>query len=108
MALILKKSNEKKGQLSPLKSKVASSRPFIDKEPLGKSKNLKIETYQGVNQVLTYYLNKSNPPTYYVPCYIRMKVNRVSDINYIDGQASIESDIRLWVMLKEFPVPVQK
>lgn len=55
--------------------------------------------YKGVNQILVYQF-KNERPTYYVPCYIRMKVNRVSDINYIEGSATIECDIRLWVMIK--------
>ena len=54
------------------------------------------------------YEHKNSPPIYYVPCYIRMKVNRVSDINYIEGSASIESDIRLWVMIRQLPEPVQR
>ena len=38
LALIMKKPSEGKGQLSPLKSKMASSRPIIDNAPLGKPK----------------------------------------------------------------------
>ena len=63
------------------------------------------QDYLGVNQVLVYRF-KNEAPTYYVPCYIRMKVNRVSDISYIEGSAAIETDIRLWVMLKQFPQAV--
>ena len=107
LAMILNPSGTK-GQLSAPNSKNPSSRPISSRPPLAKQKIETDETYLGVNQVLVYSLDKKSPPTYYVPCYIRMKVNRVSDINYIDGQASIESDIRLWVMLKEFPEVVQK
>ena len=77
-----------------------SSRPVSARPKLGRRKIETDEKYLGVNQVLVYSLKTKEPPSYYVPCYIRMKVNRVSDINYIEGQATIESDIRLWVMLK--------
>lgn len=65
------------------------------------------EDYKGVNQVLIYRFQK-NRPIIYVPCYLRMKVNRVSNINYIEGQAAIETDVRLWVMMKQFPAAVQE
>lgn len=60
----------------------------------------------GVNQVLVYRYKKE-PPTYFVPCYLRMRVNKVQDINYIESKASIDTDIRLWFMINEFPEPVQ-
>lgn len=65
------------------------------------------EEYRGVNQVLIYRFEKKTP-IIYVPCYLRMRVNRVSNINYIEGQAAIETDIRLWVKMKQFPQPVQE
>lgn len=60
----------------------------------------------GVNQILVYRY-KRHPPTYYVPCYLRMRVNKVQEINYIESKASIDTDIRLWFMIKDFPEAVQ-
>ena len=48
------------------------------------------EHYMGVNQVLVYSL-KGGTPTYYVPAYLRMRINRVNEINYIYSKAEIET-----------------
>lgn len=42
--------------------------------------------YMGVNQVLVYSF-KGSRPTYYVPAYLRMRINRVNQINYIESKA---------------------
>lgn len=42
----------------------------------------------GVNQVLVYSFKKSKP-TYYVPAYLRMKINRVNKIDYLESLAEI-------------------
>lgn len=59
-----------------------------------------------MNQVLV-YSHPKNQKTFYVPIYIRLKVNRVSDINYVEGSATIETEIRFWAMIKEFPAAVR-
>lgn len=46
------------------------------------------EDYMGVNQVLVYSFKKSKP-TYYVPAYLRMKINRVNKIDYLESLAEI-------------------
>lgn len=42
----------------------------------------------GVNQVLVYNFKKSKP-IYYVPAYLRMKINRVNKIDYLESLAEI-------------------
>lgn len=44
------------------------------------------EDYMGANQVLVYKY-KRDPPTYFVPCYLRMRVNKVQEINYTESKA---------------------
>jgi len=53
----------------------------------------------GVNQILVYNF-KGTTPTYYVPVYLRMRINRVNQINYIESKAEIETEIRIWLMIK--------
>lgn len=44
------------------------------------------EDYMGVNQILVYTFKKQKP-TYYVPAYLRMKINRVNKIDYLESLA---------------------
>lgn len=69
--------------------------PNVKKSDRGSKKDIKSqyepEIFQGVNQVLEYEFKGKDKKvkSFYVPCYIRLKVNRVSQINYIQGSAGI-------------------
>ena len=107
LALILNKGKQTGDGGRSAPSSVPNSGRNVERPKSGMPKKIESnEIYTGVNQVLVYNVSKV-PISYYVPCYIRMKVNRVSDINYIDGQASIEADVRLWTMIQEFPPAVR-
>ena len=48
------------------------------------------------------------PNRFYVPVYVRMKVNKIGSIDYIAGKATLGIDLRIWVMMKKFPEAVQE
>ena len=60
----------------------------------------------GVNQVLRYEGKNGN--CFFIPAYLRMRIIRVNKIDYLEAAAEIETEMKLSLMIKQFPEEVQE
>ena len=72
---------------------------------LQKEAKINPERYMGVNQVLMY--EGKSGVSYYIPAYLRMRIIRVNKIDYLGTSAEIEAEMKLSLMIKQFPEEVQ-
>ena len=61
---------------------------------------------KSVNQILTFH--NHGELTYFIPAYLRITVNRVSQIDYFGCRATLDLTIRLWVMAEGLPEHVKE